>query len=664
MANALNSEEKKNLYDLAVSSSHENDPKESKFLLFEEERSRYCHREIIGSGMMKQISRVYDNYTCRDVAMAHVNEHFMGNTLDSFLHEARLVAHLDHPNIVTIYDIGHDSEQGPYFTMDLKLGTSLDLLLAKFKVESGALVPSQKLNMLEVFLKICDAVSYAHSHDIIHLDLKPGNIQVGDHGEVIVFDWGLAKVLKKLELSDVADEKYNENLVINQKNANSISGTPGYMAPEQFLLKEPKTKQTDIYALGVILYEILTLKPPISGSSLKTISQKTIDGTIIVPPSKEFEISDSLEAIIMKAVQRQPTKRFASVDELIDDLRKYKRGYTTSAEKSGFFKELKRFVLRNTAICLVVVLSFITIAITTSLYISHLAESRQTENRARLNAELARSETEKTLRLLREEIASREFMRDRYLDDLSSQYKVFGTTNYKVSLRHTLNKELMANRYALEKKPDNNDLFRARGHLMFIRQSYLEAKQALSHFHKDFYLYKVIQAAFPSGSIPKKSLNVPINDFIAILRQIRLQTNGRIPPAVLNRTLMYDLEVRKDRTGYEQVVKELLKSFNPNWGDKGVEYNSQTKVLKLSGPKLNVLYYDKGRGESFSLLRGLEIKKIILSHVSIIDESQILKLINENPTFKELELFTSQYSAAVLSIFKSRIKVTVKPEIQ
>ena len=133
-----------------------------------------------------------------------------------------------------------------------------------------------------------------------------------------------------------------------------------------------------------------------------------------------------------------------------------------------------------------------------------------------------------------------------------------------------------------------------------------------------------------------------------------------MPPAMLNRTLMYDLEVRKDRTGYEQVVKELLKSFNPNWDDKGFEYNSQTKVLKLIGPKLNVLYYDKVPAESFSLLRGLEIKKIILSHVLIADESQILQLINENSTLEELELFKSQYSAAVLSTLKSKINLSVK----
>ncbi|EDM29448.1 PknB [Lentisphaera araneosa HTCC2155] len=660
MAHNVNFEEKIKLYDIAMFTTRENDLDESNFLLFEEKHNRYCHREIIGSGMMKQISRVYDNFTCRDVAIAHVNENFSGNTLDSFLHEARLVAHLDHPNIVTIYDIGHDPEQGPYFTMDLKSGTSLDRLLRKVNKESGALVQAQRLYMLEIFLKICDAVSYAHSHDIIHLDLKPGNIQVGDHGEVIVFDWGLAKVLKKLELSDVADERYNENLVINQNNSNSISGTPGYMAPEQCLLNEEKTKQTDIYALGIILYEISTLKPPFTGSSLKTVLQETIDGTIISPPSKEFTISDSLEAIIMKAVQREPSKRFSSVDELIDDLRKYKQGYTTSSEKSGFFKELKRFVLRNTTICLIVVLSLITITITTSLYVSHLAESRKAENHARMAAETARYETEKTLRLLREETASREFMRDRYLDDLSSQYKVFGTTNYTVSLRHTLNKELMANRYALEKKPDNNDLLRAKGHLMFIRQSYLEAKQALSKYHKDFYLYQIIQGAFSTDSIPKKSLHVSINDFISIIRQIRLQTNGHMPPAMLNRTLMYDLEVRKDLTGYEQVVKELLKSFNPNWDDKGFEYNSQTKVLKLIGPKLNVLYYDKVPAESFSLLRGLEIKKIILSHVLIADESQIIQLINENSTLEELELFKSQYSAAVLSTLKSKINLSVK----
>ena len=161
---------------------------------------RYQESKIVDQGGMKKIIKTTDSLTSRSVAKALLIDYEDEDKVERFLKEARLTAALEHPNIIPVYDIGFDEKEGPYFIMKLVGGrnfaTILKSLSSKNSAESPASSESFSLqDLMDIFLKICDAVAYAHSKGIVHLDLKPENIQIGEYGEVLVCDWGLAKIL-------------------------------------------------------------------------------------------------------------------------------------------------------------------------------------------------------------------------------------------------------------------------------------------------------------------------------------------------------------------------------------------------------------------------------------------------------------------------------------
>ena len=202
----------------------------------------YSDAQLIAKGGMKSISRVFCNSTHRYIARATLNEPEKIELRDAFIREARLTALLDHPNIIKIYQIALSNKDEPFFTMELKTGANL----GKFIQESH-----QKSDLLNIFIKICDAISYAHSRKVLHLDLKPDNIQVGSYGEVIVCDWGLGKILTNQD--DITHFQVDADMLNHCTLYGEAKGTPAYMAPEQLEAKE-KSDASDIYALGALLF--------------------------------------------------------------------------------------------------------------------------------------------------------------------------------------------------------------------------------------------------------------------------------------------------------------------------------------------------------------------------------------------------------------------------
>ena len=188
---------------------------------------RYDQAQLIAVGGMKRILKVLDRHGNRHVAMARLHEDASDLLFDPFIREARLTALLEHPNIISVHDIGVDKEGHPYFTMDLKVGDGLDVVLQK-ALADGSYPLSERL---DIFLKVCDAVTYAHSREVIHLDLKPANIQVGHYGEVLVCDWGLGKLICSGDGID-DDVLLNPDLLSGMTVYGQIKGTPGFMAPE------------------------------------------------------------------------------------------------------------------------------------------------------------------------------------------------------------------------------------------------------------------------------------------------------------------------------------------------------------------------------------------------------------------------------------------------
>ena len=277
---------------------------------------RYTDKQEIAQGGMKSISKVFDVSTSRMLAMAELLPDIDEDFNEVFLREARLTALLEHPNIISIHDIGLSSENKPYFTMDLKTGDTLEDILRELNAGNSKYTQQYSLhNLLAIFIKICDAIAYAHSRNVIHLDLKPANIQVGNYGEVLVCDWGLGKIIGDYDTEDLEELLLDKDLLNNMTFNGEIKGTPGYMAPEQIKEDGEKDKTTDIYSLGCILYSILTYKRPLDGK-LEDILKKTLTGDIPSPKSVFSDIPMSLCAVTTRAMAPEKEKRYQSVNEL------------------------------------------------------------------------------------------------------------------------------------------------------------------------------------------------------------------------------------------------------------------------------------------------------------------------------------------------------------
>ena len=334
---------------------------------------KYGNELCIDRGGMKLILKTRDKDTARDVAMAVMIE--TGNSEDTvrFLEEARITANLEHPNIVPVHDIGINENGKPYFTMKLLGGETLTSIISKIKEgDKGYQKRYSLLRLLEIFLKICDGVAFAHSKGVLHLDLKPKNIQLGDFGEVLVLDWGLARI-KESDSGTGTGQEVQGRSGSDQSSSFLMMdgvaiGTPGYMAPEQAAGKNTlKTERTDIFSLGAILYVILTLEKPLDGDNVQAILAKTMKAEIVRPSLRApwRVIPKSLEAVTMKAMSKNPEDRYASVQDLKNEIEAFLGGYATAAEHAGIARKIHLRIMRNKASSvsiLVLVLAILSIA--------------------------------------------------------------------------------------------------------------------------------------------------------------------------------------------------------------------------------------------------------------------------------------------------------------
>ena len=303
-------------------------------------QDRYRFIRSIGFGGMKGVLLVHDRDTGRDVAMAIMPD-FRDrpvNDLNRFVREAWITAKLEHPNIVPVYDIGIDMSGSPFFTMKYLRGATLAVVLKRLRSgDKETLENFPQSRLVQLFVRICNAVAFAHSKDICHFDLKPGNIHCGDFGEVQVIDWGLA--------GDISTGV-----------AGQIKGTPGYMAPELISGTYPPGKAADIYALGAILYAILTLDSPLAGCSQQEILRRTVSGRIPAPSLEGTQLPLALEAICQKAMALDPKERYSSAIELRSDVNAALAGYATAAEDASAMRNMILFLRRNITHVIIVML--------------------------------------------------------------------------------------------------------------------------------------------------------------------------------------------------------------------------------------------------------------------------------------------------------------------
>ena len=301
---------------------------------------RYKFIRTIGFGGMKAVLLVEDRDTGREIAMALIPDYRdrPHRDLERFVSEARINAMLEHPNIVPVHDIGIDASGAPYFTMKYLRGKMLEKVMKQLR--SGDEETTKRYTLfrrLQIFIRVCNAIDFAHSHGVCHLDIKPSNINVGDYGEVVVLDWGLARMLDDNGRAKLDDRR--------------PKGTPGYIAPEY--LNPASAGQvgirSDIYSLGALLYALLALEAPLAGRSVEEILIHTAAGDVPRPSlaAPEREIPASLEAVCMKAMARKPEGRYSSARELRDEITAYLAGFSTRAEHAGPVRLVVLFAARN-----------------------------------------------------------------------------------------------------------------------------------------------------------------------------------------------------------------------------------------------------------------------------------------------------------------------------
>lgn len=309
----------------------------------------------LGEGGSGIIYNAHEKSLDRNLAIKVLKEKFRSNPLAvrRFLREAKTSAQLEHPNIVPVHEIGYSDDYGCYFSMQKITGESLQTILKL--LEQGNKPLQKKYNnikLLEIFIKVCQGIAYAHSKKVIHRDLKPENIIVGKFGQVLIIDWGLAKKIEKDPIKETGECELSidESGDVSQTVHGTINGTPTNMSPEQACgMQDGIGFKSDIYSLGTILYEILCYHAPFEDTQLHTVLSKVVSGNF-VPPSKKnksLTISKELEAITIKAMETNPFERYDSVQDLIHDVRNAIGNLPVSAYRAPLHHSLFRLMQRH-----------------------------------------------------------------------------------------------------------------------------------------------------------------------------------------------------------------------------------------------------------------------------------------------------------------------------
>ncbi|MDP0492387.1 MAG: serine/threonine-protein kinase [Verrucomicrobiota bacterium JB023] len=608
--------------DLASSSAEE--PLSPLYDSLRSVEDRYMDQTLIARGGMKEIFLTYDRLTSRHVALAKPSRKLGKDHYDSFLREAHLTARLEHPCIINLFGMGVDDNARPYFTMEYKRGHSLRKILKDYKSGNGQEAWPIK-RRIAILLKICEGLAYAHSRRVLHLDLKPENIQVGSYGEVQICDWGLGVVMQG-ESQKLSEVLLDPDLYGSMQR--QIEGTAQYMAPEQFDPKTIKTPQMDIYALGCIMDEIVRATPEQSGKNTSQLKDST------------------LLAIIEKAKATDPAYRYREVDEMRRDLERYDDGYSSSAENSSIGRELALFYRRNKQASNITLTSLLVLLGAAFIFFEHLKISRDNADMARIAAEKAQRRAE-TLRAREKEAKTQAVQALESLKEANRISQIKLQQQAETTLRsNQLVDDFLNDRADLESvvatmlrefdtvtSNDISDQHRIWNQLFFVHFLTQNFAQALEIHHSgkrtDSDLIPLAKAYSSQGG-PTSCLSD--DAFLSLLRDLTK------PPYRYNRSMLaekmvhYDQLNEREPTERAKFVKQLLLQNNPRWAERHFDFRPESGALTIRGRNFFHLSHRSMKDNpARCLLRFLDPKSLDLSstdfwNLSILSELRLMEL--------------------------------------
>jgi tetratricopeptide (TPR) repeat protein len=303
-----------------------------------------------------------------------------------FVREAAITARLQHPAIVPLYEAGRWTDGAPFFAMKLVNGISLSEAIQRTQSLED------RLGLLPHLVAVLDALAYAHASDVVHGDLKPANVLLGEHGETVVIDWGLAKVLDGSvhDAPTLLPGQQAEEAPPGDATVTGLApGTPGYMPPEQ-ARGEPVDARADVYALGAMAYHLFSGAAPHRGKTPGEVLQKLLTGPPMPLSECVPELAPDLASIVDKAMSRRPGDRYASAERMAADLQRFTAGQLVSAHSYSITERARRWVRKRRAIVLTAGILVFVLAVAAAVSVRRIVRERNRADAAKVAAEVER----------------------------------------------------------------------------------------------------------------------------------------------------------------------------------------------------------------------------------------------------------------------------------
>jgi serine/threonine protein kinase/Leucine-rich repeat (LRR) protein len=448
---------------------------------------RYQVAGEIARGGMGAVLRAVDCDIRREVAVKYLLDQNDSRKKARFIEEAQITGQLEHPNIVPVHELGLDAHKNLFFSMKMVKGRSLAQVLRELRESPRTSEKEYPLGrLLTMFVNICHALAYAHSRGVVHRDLKPANIMLGDFGEVYVMDWGLAKVLHHPAASESpadvirnvpsfawAEESSAGAVQTSRQEADdqtvdgSILGTAVYMPPEQAGGNLAAIdRRSDVYSLGAVLYEMLTLHPPIDKTGgFRATLQRVREGAIVPPQASDpvraraGKIPAELAAVAMKALALKPEDRYQTVEALRGDMERFLEGRSVSVKEDTRRELLVKFIRRNKGFSLGAAAALVILLLSSILLLRAWLATNRAYAAYQAEQEAKRAQARQSVPAFVE--AAHVAVQRRKFDDALAQVNV-----------------------ALDYDPDHGGARLLKGQLLAARKDFAAARPELEHYLK------------------------------------------------------------------------------------------------------------------------------------------------------------------------------------